>query len=68
MYSPRLYKYRDSSELYIPTVHTFGLINFAHTLLVQTHTHDVPSPWIFRNLLFINIFKYLLTIIYSKKF
>ena len=43
MYSPRLYKYRDSYELYIHTVHTFGSVNFTHTLLVQTHPHDV-SP------------------------
>ena len=40
MYSPRLYKYRDSYVLYIPTVHTFG-----SALLVQTLTHDVSAPW-----------------------
>ena len=45
MYSPRLYKYRDLCVLYIPTVHTFGTVNFTHTLLVQTHTHDVSAPW-----------------------
>ena len=27
MYSPRLYKYRDSYVLYKPTVHTFGTLN-----------------------------------------
>ena len=37
MYSPRLYKYRDSYVLYIPTVHTFGSVFLIHTLLVQTH-------------------------------
>ena len=30
----------------IPTVHTFGSVNFTHTLLVKTHTHDVSAPWI----------------------
>ena len=46
-YSPRLYKYRDSYLLYIPKVQTFGSVNFTHTLLVQTHTHDVSAPWKF---------------------
>ena len=46
MYSPRLYTYRDSYVLYIPTVHTIGSVNFTHTLLVQTHTHDVSAPWV----------------------
>ena len=45
MYSPRLYKYRDSYVLYIPTVHAFGSLLLTHTLLVQTHTHDVSTPW-----------------------
>ena len=27
--------------LYISSVHTLGSVNFTHTLLVQTHTHDV---------------------------
>ena len=44
MYSPRPYKYGDSYVLYIPTVHAFGSVNFTHTLLVQTHTHDVSAP------------------------
>ena len=43
MYSFRLNKYRDSYELYNPTVHTFVTVTL-HTLLVQTHTHDVSSP------------------------
>ena len=38
------HKCRDSYVLYIPTVHTFGLALLAHTLLVQTHTHDVSAP------------------------
>ena len=38
MFSPRLYKYWDLHVLYTPTVHTFGTVNFTHTLLVQTHT------------------------------
>ena len=46
MYSPGLYKYQDSFVLYILTVHAFGSINFTHTLLVQTHTHDVSAPCI----------------------
>ena len=46
MYSPRLYKYRDSVVLYIPTVHTFGSVLLTHTLLVQTHIHDVSAPWL----------------------
>ena len=47
MYSPRLYKYRDSYVLYIPlpTVHAFGSVLLTHTLLVQTHIHDVSAPW-----------------------
>ena len=44
MYSPRLYKYRDSYVLYILTVHTFGTVNFTHTFLAKTHTHDVSAP------------------------
>ena len=44
MYPP-LYKYRDLYVLYIPTVHAFGSLSLAHTLLVQTHIHDVSAPW-----------------------
>ena len=46
IYSPRLYKYRDSYVLYKSTVHTFSTVNFTHTLLVETHTHDIYAPWI----------------------
>ena len=46
MHSPRMYKYRDSYVLYIPTVHTFGSVLLTHTLLVQTHIHDVSAPWL----------------------
>ena len=48
MYSPRLqYKYRDSSVLqYTPTVHPIGSLSRTHTLLVQTHPHDVSAPLI----------------------
>ena len=46
MYSPRLYKYRDSYVLYIPTVHAFGSVFLTHTLLVQTHTWRF-CPWYF---------------------
>ena len=42
--SPRLYKYRDSYVLYIPTVHTFSSVLLTHTLLVQTHIDDVSAP------------------------
>ena len=37
------HKCRDSYVLYIPTVHAFGLVLLTHTLLVQTHTHDVSA-------------------------
>ena len=47
MYSPRLYKYKDSYVLYIPiTGHAFGSVLLTHTLLVLTHTHDVSAPWV----------------------
>ena len=46
MYSPRLYKYRDSYVLYKPTVHAFGSVFITHSLLVQTHTRDVSAPWL----------------------
>ena len=46
IYSPRLYKYRDSYVLYIPTVHAFGSVFLTHTLLVQTHTWRF-CPWYF---------------------
>ena len=39
------HKFRGSYVLYIPTVHAFGLVLLTHTLLVQTHTHDVSAPW-----------------------
>ena len=45
MYSPRLYKERDSYVLYIPTVHAFGSLSLTNTLLVQTHKHNVSAPW-----------------------
>jgi len=51
MYSPRKCKYRDSYVLYIPTVHTFGSVNFTHTLLVQTQTDDVSAPWFLYNVM-----------------
>ena len=38
------HKCRDSYVLYIPTVNAFGLVLLTHTLLVQTHTHDVSAP------------------------
>ena len=50
IYSSRLYKYRDSYVLFIPTVHAFGAVKLTHTLCVQTHRHDVPPPW-YRDLL-----------------
>ena len=31
MYSPRMYKYRDSYVRDIPTVHTFGSVLLTHT-------------------------------------
>ena len=46
MYSPRLYKYRDSYVLYKPIVHAFGSVFITHSLLVQTHTRDVSAPWL----------------------
>ena len=46
MCSPRLYKYRDFYVLYVPTVHAFVSLLLTHTLLVQTHIHDVSAPWV----------------------
>ena len=43
MYSPRLYKYRDSYELYIPTTHAFGSLLLIHTLLVTDMTFPPPD-------------------------
>ena len=44
MYSPRLYKFRDSHVLYKPTVQTFGTVNW-HTLFWYRHTHmTFPLP------------------------
>ena len=47
MYSPRLprlYKYRDSYVLYLPTVHAFGSIFLTHTLLVYRHPYMTFPP------------------------
>ena len=43
MYSSRLYKYRDSYVLYIPTVHTFGTLTL-HTLFWYRHPHMTFPP------------------------
>ena len=43
MYSPRLYKYRDSYVLYKPIVHTFGTVTL-HTLFWYRHTHKTFPP------------------------
>ena len=43
MYSPRLYKYRDSYVLYKPTVHTFGTVTL-HKLFWYRHTHMTFPP------------------------
>ena len=40
------HKCRDSYVLYILKVHAFGSVLLTHTLLVQTHTHDVSAPWV----------------------
>ena len=42
MYSPRLYKYQDSSVLYTPTVQLFSSLLQTHTLFVQTHKTTFP--------------------------
>ena len=39
-----IYKYHDSSVLHTPTVQLFGSLSQTHTLLVQTHKHDVSDP------------------------
>ena len=44
MYSLRLYKYRDSYVLYLPTVHAFGSIFLTHTLLVYRHPYMTFPP------------------------
>ncbi len=56
MYSPRLYKYLDSYVLYRSTVHAFGSVLLSHTLLVQTHIHDVSGPCIIKHTLLICLF------------
>ena len=38
-------RHRDSSVLYTPTVQLFSSLLHTHTLLVQTHKHDVSAPW-----------------------
>ena len=38
MYSTRLYKYRDSYVLYIPTVHPFRLVLLPHSFGTDTQT------------------------------
>ena len=36
---PRLYKYRDSYVLFLPTVHAFGIvIPYTHSFGTDTHT------------------------------
>ena len=45
MYTLRLYKYRDSYVLYTLTEQLFSPLLHTHTLLVQTHKHDVSAPW-----------------------
>ena len=42
MYSPRLIL----MYIVIPTIHAFGSVLLTHTLLVQTHIHDVSVPWL----------------------
>ena len=44
MYSLRLYKYRDSYVLCILTVHAFGSVLHTHTLLIETHIHEISAP------------------------
>ena len=34
MYSPRLYKFRDSYVLYIPTVQAFGSLSLTHLYFI----------------------------------
>ena len=46
MYSPRLYKYRNSYVLYIPIVHAFGSLLLTHNLWYsQTNIHDDSALW-----------------------
>ena len=44
------HKCRDSYVLYITAVHPFSLVLLTHTLLVQTHTHDVSAPCVGRDI------------------
>ena len=45
-FSPRLYKYRESFVLYIPTVHAFGSV--LHTVFWQRHTYmTCPPPGVY---------------------
>ena len=34
----------NTDVLYIPKVHAFGSLLLTHTLLVQTHIHNVSAP------------------------
>ena len=43
MCSPRLYIYRDSCVLYIPTVHVFGSVFLTHSFGADTHV-TFPPP------------------------
>ena len=42
----QMYTLLDCTKAEISTVYTFGSVNFTHTLLVKTHTHDVSVPWL----------------------
>ena len=44
MYSTRLYKYRDSYVLYIPTVHTFRLVLLTHSFKFWYRHTDRTFP------------------------
>ena len=60
------HKCRDSYVLNIPTVHAFGLVLLTHTLLAQTHTHDVSAPCIYSicfQTRFMNLYMYIKNIV-----
>ena len=44
MYSPRLYKERDSYVLYIPTVHAFGSLSLTNTFWYRHTNMTFPPP------------------------
>ena len=56
------HKCRNSYVLYIPSVHASGSLLLTHTLLVQTHIHDVSTPCFESKSFFLQFFVDILTL------